>query len=77
MSKKSEKTSEKKTLKPLNPIVRAVLCGVYEENNVWYCLGGMRYIVKKILDDVIEANNKYSFFFFLEPKIAFFVLYKK
>ena len=65
MSSTKKKTQKTNKTPRLHPIARVVLCGVYDKDNVWYCLGGMRYIVKKILDQVFEYNKKYKNILFL------------
>ena len=41
----------------LNPIVRLILLAVYDENNVWHILVGMRYLVQHIYELSCDPNN--------------------
>ena len=59
----------RKSQKPLNPITRVILCGLNDKNNVWYKLGGMPYIVNKILESVFAYNKIYFKEFILNRKI--------
>ena len=62
MSRKERKHKQHRTngyefpTKKLNPIARVILMAVYDDNNVWNILVGMRYIVKHIYELSIDHN---------------------
>ena len=43
----------------LDELARTILCGVYDDMNVWSKLRGLRYIVKDICDFTAEFNAQY------------------
>lgn len=43
----------------LDGLARIILCGVYEDGNIWSKLRGMRYIVESICDCVAGFNRQY------------------
>eukprot|EP01084_Bolivina_argentea_P078378 142213_1 len=40
----------------LDPIARILLIAIYDKNNIWYKLGGMKYIVKAIWELTLQFN---------------------